>query len=1045
MRPIRLKIRGLNSFVEEQAIDFTELCKRGFFGIFGPTGSGKSTILDGMILALYGIKAMSRGTNEFINKNCQSAGVSYEFQVTGARVKRYRVEREFKLTTQGTKAGKCKLVDVTEEEVILEDSVKGVDRACADIIGLTADDFMRTVVLPQGKFSEFLKVSGKDRREILERLFRLEEYGKGLEEKLNGALNEEKAKRMNIQGQMEAYALASEELLEQRIRQQEEGRQLLEQTEKESHEANEKYKDYQSVRLLMKEREEQERKLSELTKQSEKIEQMKEKRDAAVRADGIAPMLASYEELANQEKLLQDQIQEWMNRLDAVNAEKKEKEAAFQKIAGQRDKEENGIRLKLQSAKEAWEQWKELPVMIDKQQELQKRLSFQQKQLKGLEQKQELLIQGEKKENQNIQELDNSLQGLKISAVYRDQIEHGIHQSESVYTSKVDLDNIKKKQKAGIKEFQKEETAAKKIDGALAEKEKERQQIAEQLTKLKADIRERQIVLLRRELQEGTPCPVCGAIHHEPGKGIEQQAGILQGEENRREANQFEANQLETNQLEANRVEELEEMLDKCNGEIQKLERKKDSQTGILNLLSRNLNELQEEMKKAEGSWETQNALLLELRNQTGILDFKEEKKRLQKLEKDREEKEEQLQTARKSLSSSQDLLKEIQADMSTAKETANKIQLELAPLENSIQEKKRLVADKIGDDRDPQTCVELLEKELAFLLDHYEKCRQDFQQAAEESQVIKQQSDQLQGQLEGNKNARLKSEERLKQEMSRLEFENIEEVKNAVLDKAQYQELKDSIENYYNEIRECSSKIKEIGEKLDGRTVSEAETKELNARCQELETSLNKQKEQLGEWKQQVKSIRGNLEKKKKLRGELDAVEHQISILEDLKGVSRGKRFVEYMAAERLKYISRSASRRLSEITNGSYELETNQEGEFVIRDNKNGGVLRAPATLSGGETFVTSLALALSLSEEIQLKGTAPLELFFLDEGFGSLDENLLDVVMTSLERIHNDHLKVGIISHVESVKARVPVRLIVSPAQSGIRGSKVEIEHL
>ena len=85
------------------------------------------------------------------------------------------------------------------------------------------------------------------------------------------------------------------------------------------------------------------------------------------------------------------------------------------------------------------------------------------------------------------------------------------------------------------------------------------------------------------------------------------------------------------------------------------------------------------------------------------------------------------------------------------------------------------------------------------------------------------------------------------------------------------------------------------------------------------------------------------------------------------------------------------------------------------------------------------------MSLSEEIQLKGTAPLELFFLDEGFGSLDENLLDVVMTSLERIHNEHLKVGIISHVESVKARVPVRLIVSPAQSGIRGSKVEIEHL
>lgn len=1025
MRPIRLKIRGLNSFVEEQTIDFTELCKRGFFGIFGPTGSGKSTILDGMIMALYGIKAMSRGTNEFINKNCQSAGVSYEFQVTGARVKRYRVEREFKLTTQGTKAGKCKLVDVTEEEVILEDTVKGVDRACGDIIGLTADDFMRTVVLPQGKFSEFLKVSGKDRREILERLFRLEEYGKGLEEKLNGALNDEKAKRMNIQGQMEAYVLASEELLEERIKQQEEGRQLLEQTEKEFHETLEKYKDFQTVRLLMKEREEQEERLGELTKQSEEIERMKERREAAVRADGIAPMLASYEELAKQEKLLQDQIQQWMKRLEDAGAGKQEKEAAFQKIAMQRDEEENSIRLKLQSAREAWEQWKELPGMMEKQQELQKKLSTQQEQLHHLEKKQDLLIQKEKKEGQNIQELESSLQGLKVSADYRDQIEQGIHQSESVYKSKKDLDHIKKKQAAGIKELETEEAAAKEIDRALVKKEQKRQQIAEQLTKLKEGIREKQIVLLRKELQEGTPCPVCGAIHHERGKDSGQKEELLPGEENQ--------------------VETLEEMLEKCNAEIQKLERKKDSQTGMLGLLFRSLKELQEEVEKAAGTWETQNASLLELQAQTGILDFTEEKKRLWKLEKDREEKEEQLQAARKSLGSSQNLLKEILADINTAKEAANKIQLDLAPLESSIHEKKRLVAEKVGDDRNPETCVELLEKDLAFLLENYEKCRLELQQAAEECQLIRQQSDQLQGQLEGNKNACLKSEERLKQEMVRLEFEDIEEVRNAVLDNDQYLELKNAIEEYYNEIRECSSKIKETGEKLDGRAVTEGETEELNARCQELESALNKQKEQLGEWKQQVKSIKGNLVKKKKLRGELDAVEHQISILEDLKGVSRGKRFVEYMAAERLKYISRSASRRLSEITNGSYELETNQEGEFVIRDNKNGGVLRAPATLSGGETFVTSLALALSLSEEIQLKGTAPLELFFLDEGFGSLDENLLDVVMTSLERIHNEHLKVGIISHVESVKARVPVRLIVSPAQSGIRGSKVEIEHL
>ncbi|BCZ48371.1 hypothetical protein psyc5s11_44380 [Clostridium gelidum] len=90
-------------------------------------------------------------------------------------------------------------------------------------------------------------------------------------------------------------------------------------------------------------------------------------------------------------------------------------------------------------------------------------------------------------------------------------------------------------------------------------------------------------------------------------------------------------------------------------------------------------------------------------------------------------------------------------------------------------------------------------------------------------------------------------------------------------------------------------------------------------------------------------------------------------------------------------------------------------------------------------GETFLASLAL----SAQIQLKGTAPLELFFLDEGFGTLDDELLEVVMSSLERIHNEKLKVGIISHVEAIKNRVPVKHIITPAECGKGGSKVKIE--
>ncbi len=107
------------------------------------------------------------------------------------------------------------------------------------------------------------------------------------------------------------------------------------------------------------------------------------------------------------------------------------------------------------------------------------------------------------------------------------------------------------------------------------------------------------------------------------------------------------------------------------------------------------------------------------------------------------------------------------------------------------------------------------------------------------------------------------------------------------------------------------------------------------------------------------------------------------------------------------------------------------------------NGGQRRSVDSLSGGETFLTSLSLSLALSSQIQLKGSSPLEFFFLDEGFGSLDIDLLDIVMESLENLHSEKLSIGIISHVEELKDRVPVKLLVESSDVG-RGSRVKIEY-
>src|SRR5690606_35793701 len=126
-------------------------------------------------------------------------------------------------------------------------------------------------------------------------------------------------------------------------------------------------------------------------------------------------------------------------------------------------------------------------------------------------------------------------------------------------------------------------------------------------------------------------------------------------------------------------------------------------------------------------------------------------------------------------------------------------------------------------------------------------------------------------------------------------------------------------------------------------------------------------------------------------------------------------------------------------------YAIEVDSAGGFIIRDDANGGVRRPVGTLSGGETFLTSLSLALALSAQIQLRGKYPLEFFFLDEGFGTLDPDLLETVVAALEKLHMDRLTVGVISHVPELRARLPRRLIVQGANVSGGGSTVLMESL
>ena len=136
---------------------------------------------------------------------------------------------------------------------------------------------------------------------------------------------------------------------------------------------------------------------------------------------------------------------------------------------------------------------------------------------------------------------------------------------------------------------------------------------------------------------------------------------------------------------------------------------------------------------------------------------------------------------------------------------------------------------------------------------------------------------------------------------------------------------------------------------------------------------------------------------------------------------------------------------RGLVQISHGMCEYFLRYEGGtvgFTVGDNLNGGKTRGVYTLSGGETFLVSLSLALSLSAEICLRSLRPIEFFFLDEGFGTLDEHLVDTVMDSLERLKSENFSIGIISHVEELKHRIDKKLIVKKATE-THGSQIIAE--
>ena len=188
------------------------------------------------------------------------------------------------------------------------------------------------------------------------------------------------------------------------------------------------------------------------------------------------------------------------------------------------------------------------------------------------------------------------------------------------------------------------------------------------------------------------------------------------------------------------------------------------------------------------------------------------------------------------------------------------------------------------------------------------------------------------------------------------------------------------------------------------------------------------------------AENLKARLKEKAALEKDFSLVLHERDLIGKLKSLLRDNKFMEYIANEHLVNISGAASRTLIELTDGRYYLAY-VDNNFCVGDNYNCGEMRKVKTLSGGETFLVSLSLALALSSTICNRSLKSIEFFFLDEGFGTLDGDLIDTVLSALEKLKNENFSIGLISHVEELKHRISSKILVNKATES-HGSTIRI---
>ncbi|EIV8661597.1 AAA family ATPase [Vibrio parahaemolyticus] len=1005
MKPIKLTMQAFGPFAKTETIDFEKLGSNALFLINGPTGSGKTSILDAICFALYG--ETTSNERQGIQMRCDLASpqllteVTLDFSLHGKvyRVTRAPEQEAPKARGEGLTVRKhtASLYELGETEKLITSKTTQVKTEITNIIGLNETQFRQVMVLPQGKFRELLLATSKEREEIFGQLFETDIYKKieyALKDKASSISKAKDEFDNQIRGALQVAGVTSEaELTEQRETLSVQFASEQKREQESLAQLNAVKTEIQKAETLsneFKKHEQAEAALHLHLQQTETISARQLQLDNAQKASRIELPYITLQNAAQQVQDLNQKVAALSQDLKAADDVLKTKEQAFQ---------------------QAKEQANRVPTLTEQQYQLEsmkgklvEKVELDSAIAAGLQQKSEFeetlkkYIVFREKLTQDALQAQKVLEQARIDVASIGSVDAEIKQQQRLMSDLQKLANLNQ-------ELSKLGALTPSKQASVTQAKSYYENLQREADALELSWHNAQAAVLALRLQTGEKCPVCGGTEHpQPAQFVGDEVTkeqVQQARHQEREA-QITLNQL-SNQLEQHNIaiaqytQQIEQMVSEL-GQNANLE---------LKALQASIHQLNERLQHLNAINIAQLEQSVNELNQRCVV--------------------------------GEGKINDLQNQMAANESTIKANQQQLAKLSASLGDKYTSLEQLEND-------LTQIHKQIVELNNGLESAQVQLQQAVlAKSNVDSQLTTHQQWLLEANsklENAKTEWESALKASA----FADEAHFLQSKVSEQQTQTWQQEIDNFKQTQIQLEQTLADLNQAL--KAVDKPNLEALNV-------SLSTAQNSYLEIRNQLDSTRSLFEGLEKVRNEISnlhdknrKLEEEYKVFGTLYDVASGKTgsrisLHRFVLGVLLDDVLIQASQRLSLMSKGRYILARKTEGfkgaagrglDLVVEDGYT-GKMRDVATLSGGESFMAALALALGLSDVVQsYSGGIRLDTLFIDEGFGSLDPESLDLAIQTLVDLQQTGRMIGVISHVSELKEQMALRIDVEPSRFG-----------